>query len=45
MRREREQALAVYKQKYKNLEADLEHAHAIEFSVPAEIGMVQVIAM
>ena len=31
----------MYKQKYRNLEADLSHAHAIEFSVPAEIGLVQ----
>lgn len=41
VRREREQAYEVFKQKYRNLEADLAHAHAIEFSVRPEIGAVQ----
>ena len=32
VRREKDQAMEVFKQKYRNLEADLTHAHAIEFS-------------
>lgn len=41
VQREREQAFEVLKQKYRNLEADLGHAHIIEFNLPAEIGSVQ----
>jgi len=41
VRREREQALEVFKQKYRNLEADLEHAHKIEYSLRPEIGPIQ----
>lgn len=41
VRREKEQALEVFKQKYRNLEADLGHSHAIEFSLRPEIGAVQ----
>ena len=41
VRREKEQAFEVFKQKYRNLEADLGHAHAIEFSLRPEIGAVQ----
>ena len=32
-------ALASYR--YRNLDADLVHAHAIEYSLPAEIGAIQ----
>ena len=42
VRREKDQALEVFKQKYRNLEADLTHAHAIEYSLRPEIGSVQV---
>lgn len=41
IRREMEQAREVFKQKYRNLEADLAHSHAIEFSQRAEMGPVQ----
>ena len=41
VRREMEQAREVFKQKYRNLEADLAHSHAIEFSQRAEMGPVQ----
>ena len=41
IQREREAAFEVYKQKYRNLGADLSHAHAIEYSLPFEIGDVQ----
>ena len=41
VRREKDQAFEVFKQKYRNLEADLAHAHAIEFSLRPEIGDVQ----
>lgn len=41
VRREKDQAFEVFKQKYRNLEADLSHAHAIEFHQPAEIGAIQ----
>ena len=41
VRREREEALVVLKQRFRNLGMDLEHAHAIEYSLPAEIGQVQ----
>lgn len=41
VRREKDQALEVFKQKYRNLEADLKHAHEIEFSLRPEIGAVQ----
>ena len=41
IRRERDAAFEVYKQKYRNLEADQAHAHALEYSLPAEIGEVQ----
>jgi hypothetical protein len=37
VRREREAALAVLKQKYRNLEADLSHSHKIEWSLRAEV--------
>ena len=37
----RPQALEVFKQKYRNLESDLAHAHAIEFSLRPEVGFVQ----
>ena len=40
VRREKEQAFEVFKQKYRNLEADLTHAHKIEFSMRPEIGAV-----
>jgi len=41
IQRERDAAFAVYKQKYCNLEADQSHAHAIEYTMHAEIGAVQ----
>jgi len=41
VRRERDEALKVFKQKYRNLEADLTHSHAIEYSLRPEIGPVQ----
>lgn len=41
VRREKEQAMEVFKQKYRNLEADLAHSHAIEFSLRPEIGPIQ----
>jgi len=41
IRRERDAAFEVFKQKFRNLEADQTHAHAIEVSTPAEIGEVQ----
>jgi hypothetical protein len=41
VRREKEAAFEVFQQKYRNLEADLEHAHAIEFSLRPEIGPIQ----
>ena len=44
VRRERAEAYEVFKQKYRNLEADLEHAHKIEVSLGDtrhEIGAVQ----
>ena len=40
-RRQQAKALDVLKQKFRNLEADLSHAHAIEFNLAAEIGPVQ----
>ena len=40
-RRQQAKALDVLKQKFRNLEADLSHAHVIEFNLPAEIGLVQ----
>jgi len=40
VKRGREQALAVLRQRYRNLEADLTHAHALEAHMPAEIGAV-----
>jgi len=41
VRREKDEAFKVFKQKYRNLEADLSHAHAIEYSLRAEVGPVQ----
>jgi len=44
VRREKEQAFEVFKQKYRNLEADLAHSHSIELptgKLRAEIGAVQ----
>lgn len=41
VRREKDQAFEVFKQKYRNLEADLGHSHAIEFSLAPEMGAVQ----
>ena len=40
-RRKQGKALDVLKQKFRNLEADQSHAHAIEFHLQAEIGPVQ----
>jgi len=41
VRREKDQAYTIFKQKYRNLEADLLHSHAIEYSLRPEIGPVQ----
>lgn len=41
VRREKDQAFEVFKQKYRNLEADLAHSHSIEFSLRPEMGPVQ----
>jgi hypothetical protein len=41
VRRERDQAHAVFQQKYRNLEADLDHACKIEWHLRPEIGAVQ----
>lgn len=38
VRREKEQAFEIFKQKYRNLEADQQHAHAIEFHLQPEIS-------
>ena len=40
-KREKDAAFEALQQKYRNLEADLEHAHKVEFSLRAEIGAVQ----
>ena len=40
-RRKQGKALDVLKQKFRNLETDQSHAHAIEFHLQAEIGPVQ----
>ena len=40
-RRQQGKALEVLKQKFRNLEADISHAFAIEFNLQAEIGPVQ----
>lgn len=34
------QAFAVFEQRYRNLDTDLSHAHAIEYTLPAEVGPV-----
>ena len=34
------QAYAIFEQRYRNLDADLTHAHAIEYKAPAEVGPV-----
>ena len=41
VRREKDLALEVFNQKYRNLEADLAHGHKIEFSMQPEIGPIQ----
>ena len=40
MRREKADAVKVLSQRYRNLGADLSHAHAIETHLPAEVGMI-----
>ena len=40
VQREKDQAFDIFKQKYRNLEADLGHSHAIEYSFRPEIGLV-----
>jgi len=40
VKREKEQAAEVLRQRYRNLEADLTHAHAIEVDLPAEVGTI-----
>ena len=40
-KRQKGKALEILQQKFRNLEADQAHAHAIEFSLKAEIGPVQ----
>jgi len=40
VKREKAQAYAIFEQRYRNLDADLTHAHAIEYKAPAEVGPV-----
>lgn len=41
VKRQKGQALEIVQQRFRNLEADQSHAHAIEFSLQPEIGPVQ----